>query len=337
MSNSLRHTLVVASVAALTLWGSTAVASADTGNGNGSTPAHSTTHTTPAGQHKAHAKPHGKSVHHHTSATHGQHKGTTKPHGHSGAHGTATAPGQINKAAGGAAAPADPPGNNGTIKITPLGEQDGTPNNSPHTTCGFQIEWYGFDQGNYYSQVSFAMQAPTSDATITPNGPLSVFVGGDPASGAGTATGLDARESYYPTFTGTPHPKQGFHVKVTVATPFSHGNDTKSKVFWVEPCATTPTPVPPGGDTPGGDTPGVNTPGVDAPGAVEGTTTVDAPGITGVRARATVAGVPTAVDAGQGGQSILDRVRSPLPLLLMAGALAGIALWWSRRRAHVAD
>lgn len=233
----------------------------------------------------------------------------------------------------------DPAGNNGTIKIAPLGERDGTPDNNPHVTCGFQIEWYGFDKGSYYSQVSFAMQAPTKNATIDPHGPLSVFVGGDAASGAGTATGLDARESYYPTFTGTPHPKQGFHVKVTVATPFSQGNDTKSKVFWVQPCAV----VAPGGTTPGGSTPGVSTlpptstsTSVSPPraGVTGGQPTTDTP-VTAVASRVNGSGVPSAVDAGEGGSWVLDRVRSPLPLLV-AGVLLAAAAVVSRRRRSAA-
>ena len=80
------------------------------------------------------------------------------------------------------------------------------------------------------------MHAPTGDVGLTVDGDPTVFVGGDPASGAGTDTGLDGRETYTLSFDGAPHPKQGYHVKLTVATPRSNGNDTKTKVFWVEPC-----------------------------------------------------------------------------------------------------
>lgn len=131
----------------------------------------------------------------------------------------------------------DPAGNNGTVKIAELGEMDGIPNNSPHPGCTFQVEWYGFDEGeDIVSTVTFAAQAPTSDVVIGGTEPSQVPVGGDAASGAGTETGLDAVQAYTLTFDGEPHPKQGYHVKLTVATAGSIGNDTKTKVFWVAPC-----------------------------------------------------------------------------------------------------
>ena len=142
---------------------------------------------------------------------------------------------------GGAAAArsADPAGNNGTVKIAGLGDLDGIPNNTPHPGCAFRVEWYGFDAGDdVVSTVTFAAHAPTATAGLTVQGPTQVPVGGDAASGAGTATGLDAVETYTLSFTGAPHPKQGYHVRLTVATPRSNGNDTKTKMFWVEPCAT---------------------------------------------------------------------------------------------------
>ena len=118
---------------------------------------------------------------------------------------------------------------------------DGIPNNSPHPGCTFQVEWYGFDEGDdIVSTVGFAMHSPTKDVGLSVAGDTSVFVGGDPASGAGTDTGLDGTEVYTLSFDGEPHPKQGYHVKLTVHTPRSNGNDSKTKVFWVEPCQPTP-------------------------------------------------------------------------------------------------
>ncbi len=37
-------------------------------------------------------------------------------------------------------------------------------------------------------------------------------------------------------FDGEPHAQQGYHVKLTVHTPYSQGSDTKHKVYWVEGC-----------------------------------------------------------------------------------------------------
>ena len=112
---------------------------------------------------------------------------------------------------------------------------DGIPNNTPHVGCDFQVEWYGFDEGaDVISTVSFAMQAPTGDVGLTVNGPSEVFVGEDPASGAGQDP--DGVQAYTLSFDGAPHPKQGYHVKLTVNTPRSNGSDVKHKVFWVEDC-----------------------------------------------------------------------------------------------------
>jgi len=77
--------------------------------------------------------------------------------------------------------------------------------------------------------------------------------GGQPGAG----DGRDHLEWYTLSFTGDPHPEQGYHVKVTVDTPHSKGSTTKSKVFWVGPCAEdeeTPTsPAAPSADVPSSD------------------------------------------------------------------------------------
>ena len=143
------------------------------------------------------------------------------------------------------AAAGDPPGNNGTVKVAELGDMDAPPDNDPHVGCTFTVEWYGFDQGpDIISDVTFEMQAPTARVVLHVDGPAQVFVGGDPASGAGTPTGLDGREQYTLTFHGDPHPVQGYHVKLTVHTPGSRGADKKSKVFWVQGCQAPPPSAP---------------------------------------------------------------------------------------------
>ncbi len=146
-----------------------------------------------------------------------------------------------------AVAAGNPGGNNGTVKIAEA-DADETPANDPHVSCTFTIRWFNFDQGNIVSAVSFASQAPTAAAKITVTGKSFVNVGGDPAGGG---TDLDGEEQYTLAFSGAaPQANQGYHVKVTVATPGSKGNDTKSKVFWVQPCAATPTEPTPTEPTP---------------------------------------------------------------------------------------
>ena len=130
-------------------------------------------------------------------------------------------------------------GNNGTVKIDG-GDADG-PGNDPHVGCTFSVEWYGFDKGSdIISEVSFEMQAPTSDVKLSVDGPAKVWVGGDDNQG----NGLDGRQTYTLGFKGTPQQNQGYHVKLTVETPGSKGADKKSKVFWVTGCDETPTPAP---------------------------------------------------------------------------------------------
>ena len=251
----------------------------------------------------------------------------------------------------------DPAGNNGTVKIAALGDLDTIPNNTPHPGCTFQVEWYGFDEGeDVISAVTFAAQAPTSDVVIGGTSPSEVFVGGDPASGAGTETGLDGRQAYTLTFDGEPHPKQGYHVKLTVATPNSLGNDTKSKVFWVAPCEeeaatggettdeettdgdTTDEETGVGGtssdDTQPSGVLGTQLASVTAP-IASLTSLLTSPAV-GTNARGVASdasAVPTSVDAGaEGGLSTLTD--SPLPLgVLLAGLLAGAAALVVRRRA----
>ncbi len=131
-----------------------------------------------------------------------------------------------------AAAASNPPGNNGTVKVDAR-PFDAAPDNEPHVGCTFQVDFYGYDEGNLDAQVTFEAHAPTlrlddSQVLLTD----SVFIGEDDNSGGGSEDGLDARQTYRLDFTGiTPHPVQGFHVKLTINAEGSQGADTKHKVF----------------------------------------------------------------------------------------------------------
>ena len=46
-----------------------------------------------------------------------------------------------------ASAGPNPPGNNGTIKIDDVPFDD-HPNNEPHVGCVFQVDFYGYDEGD---------------------------------------------------------------------------------------------------------------------------------------------------------------------------------------------
>jgi len=133
---------------------------------------------------------------------------------------------------------ADPGGNNGTVKVSEVGGPEDQ-SNDPHVSCTFELQWSGFDAGaDLYSDVSFEAQAPTAGASIAVTGSTHVFIGEDAAGGG---TDHDATQVYTLAFTGAaPQPQQGYHVKVTTANGGSHGNDTKTKVFWVSPCGADP-------------------------------------------------------------------------------------------------
>ena len=145
----------------------------------------------------------------------------------------ATIPGQAS---------ADPPGNNGTVKVD--GEEfDDHPDNEPHVGCIFQIDWYGFDEGDdLFSHVACEVHPPTGKPEVILED--DVFIGEDDNSGGGSEAGLDASETYdLSTLLQAfePHPNQGWHVKLTVNNDGSQGADVKHKVFWVSGCETPPT------------------------------------------------------------------------------------------------
>ena len=152
-----------------------------------------------------------------------------------------------------AGAQQDPAGNNGTIKVDGEAFDNGHPNNEPHVDCNFEIDFYGFDKGDYFAQVTFNAHPPTGNGEelLTDK----VFIGEDDNSGGGSQAGFDAHKEYDLTSAlaaFTPQLEQGWHVKLTINAQESHGNDVKHKVFWVKGCQKPETPT----DTP--DTPNDN-------------------------------------------------------------------------------
>jgi hypothetical protein len=224
---------------------------------------------------------------------------------------------------GGFAAPAafaDPPGNNGTIKIDGV-EFDNHRHNEPHVGCVFQVDFYGYDKGNFFADLTFTAHPGTGDRQVIETDRL--FIGGDDNS-KGSDNGLDASETYTLDFSGIePHPKQGFHVKLKINADGSQGDDKKHKVFWVKGCPTsTTTPT-----TPTHTTKPTHAPTTEAPTTVAPTTeapTTEAP-----------APVPTAVPAGADGAGGGGSAAGLLGLAVVAGgAVAGTAVIARRRFLH---
>lgn len=144
--------------------------------------------------------------------------------------------------AAGSAGAANPPGNNGTVKIDGLAFDD-APDNEPHVGCTFQVDFYGFDQGDLNAHVTLEAHPPTGPVQVLLEG--DVPIGLDDNSGGGSETGLDASETYTLDLTGiASHPIQGTHIKLTVNAEGSQGADVKHKVFWVTGCEESSSPPP---------------------------------------------------------------------------------------------
>jgi hypothetical protein len=237
--------------------------------------------------------------------------------------------------AGPAAAQQDPPGNNGTVKIDGV-DFDDHPNNEPHVGCVFQVDFYGFDAGDLNATVRFQAWPPTGnqETLLTDEVPI-----GQDAAGGGTD--LDASATYDLTdelAAFTPHPQQGWHVRLTVHAEGSQGADTKHKVFWVSGCgggtttssssttsSSTTSSSTTSSTTPGGST--TSTHGGSTTSTPGGSTTSSVPGVGGTTPSTGPGGVtpgaPTTVPAGGGGA--LPRTGSnTVPLAV--GSLALIAL-----------
>jgi hypothetical protein len=130
----------------------------------------------------------------------------------------------------------DPRGNNGTIKVDGPA-WDARVDNEPHPSCAFRVTFFGFDEGQT-ADITVTGIAPTGGGVLLHE--TVVPTSDDPAGGAAhdadgatrvfTADdlGLDAV---------TPHPQQGYHLKVAVDSLEAPGG-AKQKVLWLEPCDT---------------------------------------------------------------------------------------------------
>ena len=188
-----------------------------------------------AGEHADSSGPDDNGNHYGQSQDHG--KGPGQDHGNNGRHGSGTA-GDRNSVDGSAAPTGhNPPGNNGTVKIHD-DYGDTAHHNVPHVDCDFAVAFWGFDL-NQNLDVSFAGQAPTGkDTLLTVTGAPTSITSPDAAGGGQDYDGeLQFRADQLNLASlGDPHPKQGYHIKLTVNTYEPGGH--KYKVFWLQPCTT---------------------------------------------------------------------------------------------------
>jgi len=252
------------------------------------------------------------------------------------------------------AAPAgDPPGANGTVKIDSIAFDEGI-DNEPHVTCEFRVNFFNFDDDER-ANIVFTAHPPTGAGTelLRRNNQL---VSDDPAGGgapdpdesyafSASQLGLDAY---------TPHPKQGYHVKVTIERIGAPGAG-KHKVIWVAPCITpgptptspaasptSPSPSPsPTSPTPSPTSPAPSSPAPSSPApshtSVSPTTTVS-PSPTPSGSNSPHPTVSPSTTGAVGGD--LATTGTAVGGIVVAGAsmvLAGIALMAVRRRRATND
>lgn len=165
------------------------------------------------------------------------------------------------------AAAGDPPGSNGTVKIDGLYAIDGPghtekpddpaddgTDTDPHVACAFELEFFGFDDGQT-ADVTFTAIAPTGEGGVLSEA-LGVPISPDPAGGAGQDPDGTRKYPYsviedwdLEVFTSL-HEVHGRHVKLALTLYDAEGNalpgGQKHKTFWLEECES---PPPPPGDT----------------------------------------------------------------------------------------
>jgi hypothetical protein len=230
--------------------------------------------------------------------------------------------------AGLASATPNPPGNNGTVKIDDAPFDD-APNNEPHVGCTFQVDFYGYDEGDLNAEVTFEAHPPTGPVQVLLTD--TVPIGEDDNSGGGSQAGLDASETYTLDFAGIqPHPVQGFHVKLTINAEGSQGADVKHKVFWVTGCVPGPTTTTTGAtSTTAGAT---STSGETTTSGVTttsgATTTVGATSTShGVSSTSAVGGASSSASSSPAGGALpFTGAASTMPLLAIGLALLGLGV-----------
>jgi hypothetical protein len=222
--------------------------------------------------------------------------------------------------AGLAMAAPNPPGNNGTIKIDDVPFDD-APDNEPHVGCTFQVDFYGFDEGDLFADVTFEAHPPTGPVQVLLTD--RVFIGEDDNAGGGSQAGLDASATYTLDFDGIePHPNQGFHVKLTIHADGSQGADTKHKVFWVTGCPPGTTTTTLGATTTSAAT---SSSGVTSTSGTTTTTTSGAASSSQQPSSSSGAGgASSSAPGGSGGASLPFTGANTLSLLLAGLVLLGL-------------
>jgi len=120
-------------------------------------------------------------------------------------------------------------GSNGDVKVSNTSVDD-IPNNDPHQSCLFNLEFYNFDLGSPDATYTLSLVSPTGSGVLKSG---TVAVGNGPMAGYNQ---LDAVKNVDLTgaagFSGVTPASQGFHVSLDVTDAGLQGG-AKSKTFWV--------------------------------------------------------------------------------------------------------
>ena len=123
-----------------------------------------------------------------------------------------------------------PRGNNGHVFIK-QSATDQSPGNQPHVSCDFAVTFFGFDR-NQVLALSLDGHAPSGSGHV---GDASFTVPGNVSTTGNTFDGAVPFASSDLDLSGlTAQPKQGYHLRLTVATNEPGGH--KYKLFWLQPC-----------------------------------------------------------------------------------------------------
>ena len=125
-----------------------------------------------------------------------------------------------------------PAGNNGHIKIDDVAMDDGS-ESVPHPGCTFVVDFFGYDVGTRNATLTFEGQEPTGGGQLMVDTWTFEVATRDTGNELNASRTVDLSEALVGI---APHPKQGWHVKLTVNVDGAQGADVKHKVFWVSDC-----------------------------------------------------------------------------------------------------
>lgn len=129
-----------------------------------------------------------------------------------------------------------PPGNNGTVKIDEY-TMDAGHDNDPHVTCGFSVNFFGYDSGPQQATIDIRPVAPTAGTGSFHTS--TTWNVGTRTSGAQFDRSVPISFSQLQSALSgvSPHAQQGYHLRLEVEVTGSQGSDDKYKTFWLRPCA----------------------------------------------------------------------------------------------------